>query len=327
MSQRKPREKARAGTGGSLVGWMGVTVRVPEGWSPVAVSGEGEQGYLKVVSPDSRYLELKWEKPKGTVSIPRAQERYFDRLRRVARKSRQELRIREKGKGLNRVRPPEDAPQTYAWEADRKAVGCIWHCTECGRLVIAELVGDLDADLSAAAEIFRGVRDHPEAGPDGRKWNTWALYGLAVSLPESYRIEKNVLMTGHQRLILRDAGARVQVDRWGLAEIALRGTGVREWFEGREGGTLMRYAYRVEEAELHGHALFRFSGRDRVPVALWKLLKAPFTLTMPRLSFRGFVWHCAESNRIYAVTGEQPRKSRLLEQVVERMQCHSKDEG
>ena len=47
--------------GSSLVGWMGLTVRVPEGWSPVAVSGEGEQGYLKVVSPDTRYLELKWE--------------------------------------------------------------------------------------------------------------------------------------------------------------------------------------------------------------------------------------------------------------------------
>jgi hypothetical protein len=306
----------------TLVGWMGVTLRVPEGWSPVAVSGEGDQGYLKVVSPDTRYLELKWERPKGAVNIREARERYFERLRRAARKSRQELRIRDTAKGVGRPRPAEQAPSTYGWAADLKAVGCIWHCEECGRLVIAELVGDHAADLSSAAEIFRGVRDHAEAGPDGRTWNTWALYGLAITVPDTYRVEKNVLMTGHQRLLLRSGGAVVQAERWGLAEIALRGTDVRAWYEGREAAQLMRYAYRVEETELNGHPAFRLTGRNRVPVALWKLLKAPFTLMLPRFAFHGYVWQCPQSNRIYAVTGEQPRRSCLVEQVVERIACH-----
>src|SRR5690242_15268986 len=98
---------------------MGLTLRAPEGWSPVSVSGEGDNGYLKVVGPDTRYLEVKWELPKGTVSVPRALEAYFKRLERSARKSRQELRLKQRPKGFTGIRPQKQAPIPYSWEADR----------------------------------------------------------------------------------------------------------------------------------------------------------------------------------------------------------------
>jgi hypothetical protein len=282
------------------------------------VSGEGSQGYVKVVSPDTRYLEVKWEQPKGTISVPKALEKYQERLRRAARKSRVEIRIRERPRGLSGIRPQKQAPITYAWEADRKALGCIWHCGECGRLVIAEVVGEPEDDLSIAGEILRGIRDHGEDG-----WNTWALYGLALPAPQAYSMEKQALMTGHQRFQLRNRGSTLQADRWGLAEIALRGTTLREWYESRESAALMRYAYRVEEVDLHGHPALRLTGRDRLPFGLLKLLRTPVTLMWPRFFIRGYVWQCPETNRIYAVLGEQPRKSKLIDEVVERMRCHA----
>jgi hypothetical protein len=315
--EQKNRQGA-SGTGTVTVGWKGVTLRAPEGWSPVSVSGEGEHGYLKVVSPDTRYLEVKWEKPRGVVSVPAALERYFDRLRRSARKMRQEIRIRENAGGLAAVRPRSQAPISYTWQADRKAFGCIWHCGACGRLVIAELVGEPGDDLSAAAEIFRELSDHSEDG-----WNTWALYGLTVPAPAAYEMEKQVLMTGHQRFSLRNRGETIHADRWGLAEIALRGTTLQEWFESRESGALQRYAYQVRQTELHGHPALRLTGRDRLAFALFKLLRVPATLVWPRFFFRGYAWHCPQSNRIYSVVGEQPRRGLVIDEVVERICCHA----
>ena len=305
----------------TLVGWMGVTLSVPEGWSPVSVSGEGEQGYLKVVSPDTRHLEVKWEKPKGVVSVPDALNRYLEKLKKTARKTRTELVVKERPRGMHHVRPASQAPVTYSWKADRKAIGCIWHCSECGRLVIAEMVGALDDDLSLAPELLRNLQDHGEGD-----WNIWALYGLVVPVPSAYRLEKQSLMTGHQRFLLRSGGATVQADRWGLAEIALRGAGVREWYESRERGPLAKYAYRVEETEVHGHPAYRFTGRDRIPMAVMKLLKAPATMIWPRFGFHGLLWHCPHSNRIHAVVGEQPRRSDLVERIVARACCHGATE-
>jgi len=303
--------------GGALVGWRGVTLAVPEGWSPVSVSGEGAGGYLKIVSPDSRYLEVKWEQPRGTVSVPRSLDAYFERLRRQAKQSRREIVLKQRPRGLSGVRPPQQAPISYSWEADRRALGCIWHCGECNRLVIAELVGEPEDDLSIAGDLLRGIRDHGEAG-----WTTWALYGLTVPAPAAYAMEKQSLMTGHQRFLLRHGGSTLQADRWGLAEIALRGATLREWYEGRESAALLRYAYRVEETELHGHPALALAGRDRLPFAALKLLRAPGTLVWPRFFMQGYVWQCPESNRIYAVWGEQPRQSTLLRDVVQRMCCH-----
>jgi hypothetical protein len=201
-------------------------------------------------------------------------------------------------------------------------------------MVIAEVVGDPEDDLSIAAEILRGLRDHGEeprasGAGDGKsvstRWNTWALYGLAVPVPSAYRMAKQTLMTGHQRFELRHGSSSVIADRWGLAEIALKGTSLREWYEVREGAALMRYTYRVEETELHGHPAWRLTGRDRVPTALWKVLTGITTLTWPRFFFRGYLWQCPETNRIYAVLGEQPRRSRLVDEVVRRMSCHRQD--
>ena len=304
---------------------MGVSLATPEDWSPVSVSGPGERGYLKIVSPDSRALEVRWERPKGAVSIPTALERYLSELERAARKSGQEFRSRPRPKGLSHVRPREQAPLTYAWEADRKALGCLWHCGECGRLVMAELSGAPDAELSLAGELLRGIRDHGEPDPDrpGTRRNRWSLYGLTLAAPEAYRMERHTLRTGHQRFELRERGSTLVAERWGLARIALRGTELRSWYEGQAAPFLQRYVYEVEETELHGHAALRFTGRDRVPYAAAKLGRAPGVWTWPRFHMQGYVWECPENNQILSVFGEQPRGSTLVEATAHDMYCHA----
>lgn len=302
----------------NLVGWMGVSVRVPEDWSPVTVSAEGANGYLKVVSPDTRVLEIKWEEKKGAVSVPDALERYRKKLERTARKSRQELTWRLRPRGAGGVRPRDQAALTYYWEADRAAMGVIWHCGESNRMVIAELIGELGDDLSIAPTIFRSVLEHSREG-----WNDWGMDGLAVQIPETYRLEKHVRMSGNLRLDFTRGGRELHVERWGLAKIVLRDADLLEWFQDRDSKTLSRLVYEVEEIEVNGHPAFRLRGREKLMIGFGRVLKSVSRLGWPAFFYRATVWSCPESNRIYALSGMERRRDETVQEVIDRLQCHN----
>jgi hypothetical protein len=318
-SGRTPASPVAAGW--TTVGWRGVSARVPEDWNPVAVSGEGEAGYLRVVGPDTRSLEIKWEEPRGSVSVPDALERYFAKLRRAARKSRHPLQIQLRPRRLSGVRPREQAPLAYSWDAGepgaRKAYGVIWHCDSCRRLVIAEVLGGPDDDFALAPTLLKGIAEH---GADG--WNTWGMYGLVVPVPADYRLEGQQLMSGYLRLAFRRKASALRVERWGLANVALKGTPVRRWYLGRETGALARYRYAAVEEPWRGHAVVRLEGRERILPGALTAVQSLLALHLPALHFRGYVWHCPESNRIFALTGREPAKSAVTREVFERMVCH-----
>jgi len=311
--------------GWTMVGWQGVSVRVPEEWSPVSVSGEGEAGYLRIASPDTRSLEIKWEETKGSVSVPDALERYFKKLKRTAKKTRHDLRIRERPKHLGSLRPPNQAPISYSWEADRRALGVIWHCGECRRLVIAELVGMLEDDLSLAAEILKSIHEHGEGG-----WNTWGLYGLAVDVPAEFRIESQQLTTGYLKLTFRHRAQMLVVERWGLANVVLKGGSSEasperawRWFAAREAARLSRYRYRANELAWRGHRVSCLEGRERLLPGIARAVQSLTRLSLPALQFRGYVWECPETNKILALTGQEKRGSDITRRVFERFACHS----
>src|SRR5207302_494261 len=173
-----------------------------------------------------------------------------------AKKTRHELTIKERPKQLGSLRPSNQAPIAYAWEAGapraRRALGVIWHCSECRRLVIAELVGTPEDDLSLAAAILKSIAEH---GRDG--WNTWGLYGLVVEVPTEFRIESQQLTTGYLKLAFRHRAQALVVERWGLANVVLKEVSAARWFTAREAQRLARFRYGADEFEAHGHCVTR----------------------------------------------------------------------
>ncbi|MBI3910516.1 MAG: hypothetical protein HY320_06215 [Armatimonadetes bacterium] len=322
MPTLKQKKKALANpqsaAGVTLVGWRGVTVEVPEDWSPTAVSGEGASGYVRIASPDTRVLEIKWEEARGSkADVPRALARYVKTLERAARKARQTLVWRERPKQLSAIRPQRQRPIPYAWEAGRKAYGCIWQCQECNRLVIAELVGEPGDDLSLAPAILRSIQEHGE-----NSWTTWALYGFAVDAPSRFALEGKILRTGHQCLQFRERTRSIQADRWGLASVVLRSVDLKDWFLSQQGGRLNRYRYQFEEAEVNGHPALRLWGPERPLPGLMRALGALFSFSWPAWWIRGYVWACPQANKIFAITSTERKRDQLAEQVVGRMRCH-----
>src|SRR5947209_19533109 len=84
----------------TVVGWRGISLEVPEEWSLTSVSGEGPNGYLRVESPGSLFLQVKWWEKRGLVSVPDALDNYIGDLKKKSKKLRRELEFKTRPKGV-----------------------------------------------------------------------------------------------------------------------------------------------------------------------------------------------------------------------------------
>jgi hypothetical protein len=299
------------------LGWRGVSLRVPEDWTLTKVSREGESGYLRADSLDGLFVHVKWSEKKGLVSIPDSFENYTRDLQKTARKQRQPIEFKMKPRALAGIRRAVDAPLTYTWTSDQKALGLIYHCGECHRLVIAEVVGATDADFSAAAPILSSLQEHGREG-----WNTWGVHGLHAQVPAAFQLERHTMVTGHIMLRFRSRSRMVMLQQWGLANVALKGTDVAEWYEYQERNRLSRFTYRRDRAPFRGHEAFWMSGRDKIMPGIAKAVQHLTAFSRPSLGFHACAWHCEAANRIYAVSAELPRGDDSFDRILQRMPCH-----
>jgi hypothetical protein len=304
-------------TATARIGWRGISLAVPEEWALTSVSGEGPNGYLRVESPDTRFLQVKWWERKGIVSVPDALDAYIRDLRKKSGKRARGMELKTRPRSLAGVRPGAQAPVTYTWTAEQRAYGVVWHCGTCKRLVVAEVVGRLEDDFREAAPILSSIREHGE-----NNWNLWGMFGLAVEVPTAFQIEKQQLMTGFLQLAFRDRARTLLVQRWGLANVALKGTHLREWYDYQERNRLSRYRYRFQEEEIHGHPGLRLIGHERLLPGMVKGAGQLSALTKPALYLEGVVWECPESNKICAITAQRGRHDDTLAEVVRRFCCH-----
>jgi hypothetical protein len=301
----------------TTVGWRGITLSVPDDWSLTSVSGEGPNGYLRVEGPESLFLQVKWWEKRGMVSVPDALNSYIADLKKRSKKLRQELELKTRPKGLANRRPSDQATLTYTWRADQRAYGMVWHCSHCRRLVIAEVVGQLEDDFTVASEILNSIREHGEEG-----WTTWGMYGLALEVPSVFQIERHRLMTGYLEFTFRSRARTLRAERWGLANVVLKDGPLRDWYQYRQGARLSRYTYRCEEAQVNGHPAIRMVGRERILPGLARAIHQLMAFTRPALRFEALVWECPETNKVVALQSQHPGGDRTLSEIVARCRCH-----
>ena len=301
----------------TVIGWRGVSLRVPEDWTLSKVSNEGANGYLRADSLDGPFVQVKWSEKKGLVSVPDAFDTYVRDLQKTAKKQRREIQFKLKPRMLAGVHRSADAPLTYSWSSDQKALGLVYHCGECHRLVIVEVVGPLDAELSFAPSILTSIQEHGEGG-----WNTWGVHGLTAQVPQEFQLERQTMVTGHVMLRFRSRSRLLILQQWGLANVALKGTNVTDWYEYQERSRLGRYAYRRDQTPFRGHEALWLTGRDKIAPGIAKAIQQLGALTRPALGFHACAWRCDDTNRIYAVSAELPRRDGVFDEILQRMSCH-----
>ena len=292
------------------VGWQGIVAEVPADWSLAAVSGDEKSGYFRVDSTGSFMLEAKWSSAGRRVDLYSKLDAYLSDLRRKARKRRLgfEHKIKSKDAGV----------LAFSWRSDRKAQGRLWRCDECDRVIIAQVSGSRSDDVqNLASQILPTIQDHSEDG-----WRTWAMYDLIADVPPGYALEKHRLMSGYIQLIFRKGCSRLVIERWGLANVALKHSSLREWFADQAAYDLKPYRYSIQDVEFEEESGIRITGRR---AGLRQALKSAYefvTLRKPAAYLDGYVWLCQESNKIYSVQSLHPRKENIVDGVLERVGCH-----
>ena len=185
------------------MGWQDLRFTLPPDWSLTAFSLDRADGYLKVDSPGTMFVQVKWtepgarQRPKNAagvlVEVMRKVRRqpapdpgepdlkdmldaFLKQTEKQARKSKQKFDSRVKSED-HEATGTRSSAATSRGPAAGAAQGKIWYCRACGRVVIAQVVGQSrDNIASVAAQLFSEITDHPNEG-----WSVWALFDLVCA--------------------------------------------------------------------------------------------------------------------------------------------------
>lgn len=294
----------------SMVGWHGVVAEAPEDWSLAALGGDEKSGYFRVDSPGTMALEVKWSKADPKVDLESKVNAYLSDLDKKAKKRK--IGFDKK------VRPKDDAGVTFTWRADRKAQGRIWRCDECDKVIIAQVSGLLSQDVSTiAGQILGSIQDHSSDG-----WRTWAMYGLAADVPPGYVLQKHQLMSGYIQLIFKRKSEQLTIERWGLANVALKNKGLKEWFSDRACLDLAPFRFKTEDVEFESETGLQVKGRRWGIRPMFQSIAEVLSLQAPAVHLDSYVWLCETSNKIYSVQSVHSKREDVIDQVLERVVCH-----
>lgn len=305
----------------STIGWQGIVLQAPKDWCLVAVSGDETKGYFRVDSPLNSAIEIRWEQVKTAPNTEERTKMFLRDLERVVKKKRTGFTYKVKSR-----KPTEDEAETggistgFTWRGDRNGYGRLMYCPKCQRVVIAQVVSPLDEDLSGlAGEVLASICDH---GDEGRQ--TWALYDLAVSLPAEYKLQRHTLMSSYILLAFKSKKGEVTVERWGLANTLLKRSSIKDWFKVDSLPDYRGFRVNIEEDEgtKEGHSGLKLTGKRSGVRQKARSLVSSVTLRPLPQDLSGCVWHCSESNRLFAVRAVQKGASDLVEDIRDRLACH-----
>ena len=311
-------------------GWHGITVQTPPDWSLVGYGGDAKTGNVRVdngaATGSALGLEVRWSQVKGKLTDADLERRLEPFFKAVAKGARKQTGLtKTESRALNDGRFPErEAMRAFAWRADRKGIGRLWHCGECGRLCIAQVVGSPGGDFTGTAnDVLASLQCHSsEAG-----WRTWALYDLLTQVPADYALKgQPQLMNVYLQLSfqLGQSLDTLTVEQWSVANVQLRGAYLDEWYRSKNGALEPTLRYEQLETEAHGHPALQLTGR-RGGVQYWAGQVPPqlAKLQRPANHFAAALWECPESNKVTLVQSfsRQPQGD-LVREIIGRTPCH-----
>ena len=323
----KPQDAEKAD---QTIGWQGITLRVPQDWSLVGFGGEEKAGSLRLDSGDAqgrvRSVELRWAHTKGRQTVKDLEARVAPLLKRAERSGKKAgMRAETETKPLEDKRHEDRAASLgFFWKAgDSSAMGRIWYCETCERVVVAQAYCETSSrGKSQAGEILAGIDCHPAES----NWRTWGLYGLCAEIPEDYTLAGQQLMNVYLQLqFLRGQSTdQLIVEQWNLANVQLKGLYLDEWFDKKSQGLVSSSALDKSEALVHGHPALEVSGK-RSGLSYWatEATKNIAKLKRPALHYAALLWECPTSNRAYLIQSFSRRpQAELVEEIAKKTHCH-----
>jgi|LSQX01.2.fsa_nt_gb hypothetical protein len=277
-------------------GWEGVLLHVPSDWDIAAISGDRNQGYMRIDDTQNMpRVELKWQKSTGFVNITGVVDSYLKELQKKRKKGEPEIQTERDCSVVSKRQMRKQDLQCFAWRGEIEGYGAAWYCPDCQRVMVVQVMAMPDergADL--AREVIGSLEDHPRDG-----WVTWSTYGLQMEVPERFEMSGQKLMAGLIELRFANAGEEIVGTRWGMANVALRGRTLEKWATSEIRDYHKGAKLEMTETTFRGHPAVEVSGYFVNPL---KHLQS-FVMHVAGRPYadvvKGWVWHCVDENRIY----------------------------
>jgi hypothetical protein len=193
--------------------WQGFQIEHPDDWAPALISGQREEGYARIASPEAVSYQIRWKQSKKNADLQRTLDEYLARLARDAKK----LKTKFKSE-TERI----DSNLEYRWSGAGNGKGLLLQ--RGGRTFF------LEASSTSNRSVQSHFRDleHSFQTNEGN-YEPWSVFGLAVNLPTGFGVEKHVFQSGRTRIEWRDRSTRVVAERWGFGEQILARHTFEQW--------------------------------------------------------------------------------------------------
>ncbi len=304
-------------------GWQGITMELPASWEFGGLSGDYDNGYVRMDDENMPRMELKWSKSKEKKpDLNKILDAYFKSMKKRLGAGASGLKIRRDIDLIKNADFFENRDVLfYNWKSNVRANGAIWFCKECKRIIVVQIMGYVkESILPLTLQILDSIRDHPTGHT-----NLWSAYRLTVEVPRRYHLEKRKLMSGYLSFSFVDGSRVLNIDRYGLADVTLRDTDIQSWFRGYYAKVLRKYGFSFKEiSNKDGDQRWEMLGQekrfiDHIPIspifAIDKILR--------RKQIAASFWRCDESNRIFVVMAISKKGAgELASQVASSIQCH-----
>lgn len=312
-------------------GWQGIEMELPANWELGGLSGDYNNGYIRMDDESIPRIELKWTKTKDKKpDLHKILDAYFKTMKKRMGPGSSLLSIK---RDINLVKNEEFFEGRdvlfYNWKANVRANGAIWHCKECKRTIVVQIMGYIkESILPLTIRILESIHDHPTGHT-----SLWSAYQLTAEVPRRYQLERRKLMSGYLLLSFADGSRVLNVERYGLANVTLKETDLRTWFRGYYAKMLRKYGFSFKEIEENGQGddddvRIEMLGQDKRIID-----KIPFSpifaidKILRRKQVASTFWHCKKSNKIFVVMAMSKRgASELAAQVASSIKCHEDGE-
>jgi len=198
------------------IGWLEMTVRVPDDWDLVAESGGLKEAYMKFDSIDRVRLELKWErtKKKGEALPIIALENYIKEVTKSV-KDKKSVKVVDKGG----AKVADHKASYYIWNVkDESYITACWVCQHEGKVVLLQYYLAPGEDKSGQfEELLRNVECHPV-----EEFYPYRLFGVSFKVPKGFVLSKRKLLVGKANISLASGGSTLYLSWIGMAKEQLR---------------------------------------------------------------------------------------------------------
>ncbi len=191
-----------------IFGWQGFQLDLPEGFAPVALTGNASEGYARLVGERDRVFQVRWLRLRPGATLEATVEAYLARLQKDAKRAKRNFSFTIDD---GRYRLSGDAPGWGGWVQGAE------------RGYILEVSGK-----SAALPLLRRGLD---TFCEGTELWTWSVNDLVLRLPVQFKLEKSKFFAGKTELEFkrpRSLGHLIG-QRWGFASRLLKDRSASDW--------------------------------------------------------------------------------------------------